>query len=283
VLVSIAKTVRYSLNYLLKVIVGERREALLVGSLIIWGTLCALSPKGVHWLILKVRDPFAEHSYDYKVAEQLAKWRNVQQVSLPINVDGSMFGDFAIGEPDAPIQIVEFADFECPGCRALYAGMRDILDKFKGRYRLVFKNYPLDKGCNPRMKFVLHVNACLAASFIRCAGEQGRFWQGVDFAFTTTLLEGRTRQRPGQRVESQANPLAPESFLSAASSELGLDLIGLSECVDSWRYRDVILREVSEGDSLGLTSTPSIWVNGKMVERPNPQLLEAIFNDITKR
>jgi protein-disulfide isomerase len=61
-----------------------------------------------------------------------------------------------------------------------------------------------------------------------------------------------------------------------------LDLEGLRECVSSHRHLDKIKGEIKEADALGLRSTPSIWINGRRVERPTPDAIEKIFEEILR-
>src|SRR5690606_28441524 len=91
------------------------------------------------------------------------------------------WGDYYVGSPQAPIQIVEFFDYECPFCRKFYGTLRDILKDYEGKYLLVYKNFPIDASCNPSIKFKAHEHACYAAHVARCAGEQGKFHEVLGY------------------------------------------------------------------------------------------------------
>jgi protein-disulfide isomerase/uncharacterized membrane protein len=92
--------------------------------------------------------------------------------------------DFVLGKPDAPVTIVEFADFECAYCRMLSSNLKKIRQKYADKVRFVFKYYPMDGTCNPYMGGqVLHKNACNCAKASYCAGKQGKFWEAHDLLF----------------------------------------------------------------------------------------------------
>lgn len=254
---------------------GDRAALAGAVSLLLWGVVATASPAITYSLAKAVRGAGASHG-NSALAERdpVTAWRQAPQVQIPIVVDAGAFGDYAKGDAAAPIQIVEFADFECPGCRVLYAALGPLLEKFKGRYYFIFKNYPLDSACNPGITRKFHENACFAAYFIRCAGEQGRFWEALDYAFTDPVLE-----RDGESDDAKVQQVR-DVMLSDGAAALGLDPQALRECVASERYLTRVRGEVKQGDELGLHSTPSFWVNGRKVERPTPDALEQIFSAI---
>jgi uncharacterized membrane protein/predicted DsbA family dithiol-disulfide isomerase len=214
--------------------------------------------------------------------DPVAAWRGAPRVDIPLSLNSGAFGDYSKGDPNALIQIVEFADFECPGCRVMYSALDQLLERFKGRYQLIFKNYPLDSACNPGITRSFHRNSCFAAYFARCAGEQGRFWEALEYLFTEPLLELSSGADRGEAdsLDKQSSVDVRESLLEDGASELGLDPQGLRECVNSGRYLARVQEEVKQGDNLGLRSTPSFWVNGRKVEHPTPEVLNQIFSGI---
>ncbi len=242
---------------------GSARKSLV--GLVLVGLLSAIAPEAVY----SVASRNSATSTKLPTEEAIARWKAQRVVSVESDFSGGAFSDYSIGAADAPIQIVEFADFECPGCRVLYARMHELLKKYEGKYRFVFRNYPLDQECNPSIKKEFHRYACLAASFTRCAGEQGRFWQALDFVFTDPVMtdERTTLDVRGFLVEQ-------------ASQTLGLDGQAMDECVTSRRYYPKLQRDIEEANRVGLQSTPSVWINGKQVERPTIDTIEGILKDI---
>jgi protein-disulfide isomerase len=201
--------------------------------------------------------------------DPLWSWEHAPKNEIKVNLDGSAFGDYSKGIPNAPVQIVEFADFECPACRRLHSILKSVLEKFPGTYHVVFRNYPLDISCNPSFGRPMHPYACSAAFFSRCAGEQGKFWEAVDFLFHYEVLEG---DAPAADVQNE--------LIEVGSRDLMLDKDAVKECLLSGRYGQKIVDDVAEGNRIGLTGTPAVWINGKAV--PNSLLLslERVFAKI---
>jgi protein-disulfide isomerase/uncharacterized membrane protein len=201
--------------------------------------------------------------------DPLAVWQGAPLVDIPVVLDKGAFGDFAKGTPDAPIQIVEFADFECPGCRAMYFRMLDLLEAYPGKFHLVFRHYPLDRSCNPGMQHDLHMYACIAAEFSQCAGEQGKFWEATEWLFSAPELEAAA---PAAEVK--------ENLIVKGSAQLGLDTQAIRECLSSGRHLKKIQQDIASADRLGLESTPSFWINGRLLRRANPDGMRKVFDHI---
>lgn len=183
-------------------------------------------------------------------------------------LDGSSFGDYYKGSLEAPIEIVEFADFECPGCRNLHVFLEGFLKEFEGKYRFVFRNFPLDNKCNPTIPREFHKYACSAAMYSRCAGEQGKFWEAQDYLFTAPEFENHDI---GANVEAL--------LIENGSKSLGLDSVALKECIRSQRYLPKLRDDITEATRIGLQFTPSIWINGRFVEKISAESLRTIINE----
>jgi len=199
--------------------------------------------------------------------DPVEEWTASSPTTFNLEVGKGAFGDYSLGEPSAPIQIVEFADYECPACKMMHEVMKKLLEEYQGRYLFVFKNYPLDQSCNPEMQHKLHEFACVAAFYSRCAGEQGKFWEANTVLFLRDAERGELKR---------------ESLLTDGSRELGIDEAAARECLESDRYRAVILRDIKAGSAAGLQGTPSVWVNGKLVTRPGYETFTRIFDTILK-
>ena len=106
-------------------------------------------------------------------------------------------GGHYLGAEHPVVTIIEFSDYECPYCRQAHTQMRDLLERFPTRLRLVHRHYPLDGSCNSSIKARMHENACFAATVAECAGRQDRFWQANDYLFA----EARTlHARPNAEI-----------------------------------------------------------------------------------
>ncbi len=203
------------------------------------------------------------------VRESVLAWKSSPAVSVPVSPNGGALGDYAKGTPGAPIQIVEFADFECPGCRRLYFALSELLQSYPGQYQLVFRNYPLDHRCNPGITKEFHRSACAAALFSRCAGEQGKYWESLDWLFSLPELEDGLSLEDVQSI-----------LVTKGPQELELDPEGLGECMASDRQAKKIRDDIAIADQLGLESTPAFWINGKRFPRPTVEGLSVVFSSI---
>jgi protein-disulfide isomerase/uncharacterized membrane protein len=156
----------------------------------------------------------------------------------------------SIGPKDAPVTIVEFSDFQCPYCRIGAMTMNSVLNRYPGKVRLVFRNFPLDPSCNPMVQHAMHPVACIAARTTVCANKQGKFKEVYENIF-----------------EHQAN-LATQGAGSPTelAKESGANPEQLSSCVAAPETAAAISRDIEEAKRLGIQSTPTFFVNGKKVE-----------------
>jgi protein-disulfide isomerase/uncharacterized membrane protein len=254
-------------EYVLLILRGRRAAVVGLVAIGLVGVTAAVSPR----IVLKVvQDAGSTMHEQVQKQDWVSQWRNSEEVSVRIEQAPGAFADYSKGVPEAPIQIVEFADIECQGCRATYREMEQILGHYQGLFRLVFKNFPLDNACNPEIPRKFHEHACVAAYITRCAGEQGKFWEALDLLFNDPALEGEKTDQEG----------IAEALVDNASQALGLDLEGLQECVNSGRYKSKMESDVQEGVRLKLASTPTFFINGRLVPSPSPQALQAIFDAI---
>jgi len=143
----------------------------------------------------------------------------------------------SLGPKDAPVTIVEYADYECPYCQRAQETIDQLLERYPGKVRLVHRDFPLD----------FHSRAKVAARASYCAGEQDRFWE-----FHRSILA-----TPGR--------LADEDLKRAAAA-LKLDDGAFSTCLASERYEAQIQESLDEGLELGVSSTPTFFINGRLVK-----------------
>ncbi len=148
-----------------------------------------------------------------------------------------------LGDPNAPVTIVEYGDFQCPSCGAFFGSVEPAL---KARYidtgkaKLVFKNFP---WIGPESK--------RAAEAAACAGAQGRFWEYHDALYANQHGEN-------------AGFLTPET-LKTFAARLGLDTAAFGACLDSGAYRAAVVADFNEVRRLGLTGTPTFLINGQRI------------------
>lgn len=151
------------------------------------------------------------------------------------------------GQPDAPVVIMEFADFQCGGCMNFATFRKPLIKDYidNGTVRFVWYDFPLVQ---------IHKNAVLAARAGRCANEQGQFWPMHDRIFAE---QGRW---------SESNDAA--NLFIRYAGEVGLDRAAFSECLRSDKYQKEVSENYELGNTLGVNATPTLFINGKKVQEP---------------
>lgn len=145
------------------------------------------------------------------------------------------------GPEDAPVTIVEFGDFRCGFCgRFARETMKPLLAQYEGRVRFVYRNFIIFGQ--------LSYEAALAAE---CAEDQEKYWEYHDLLF-----------------ENQ-QALTTEMF-STLASDLALDMDAFTTCFESQAHRQAITDDVVYSESLGLTGTPTFFINGRLVSGAQP-------------
>ena len=156
-----------------------------------------------------------------------------------------------MGDPNAPITMVEFSDYQCPFCLRYFNNTLEQVKKNyveTGKVFYVFKDFPITQ---------IHPQAPKAAEAAECAGDQGRYWEMHDRLFQ------------GQQPEWNQNPDAVTIFKGYAQ-ELGLDMDAFNDCLDSGQYTDEVAADLDEGVRAGVTGTPSFFINGQMISGAQP-------------
>ncbi len=149
------------------------------------------------------------------------------------------------GQADAPVTIMEFADFQCPGCGGFARFSKPLIKDYidNGTVRFVWYDFPLVQ---------IHRNAVLAARAGRCANEQNGFWAFHDIVFA----------RQSQWSESGEAAKLFEDF----AQQTGLDRGAFGTCLRSEKYQQEVSESYQLGTTLGVQGTPTLFVNGKRVQ-----------------
>jgi len=169
--------------------------------------------------------------------------RQPEVISLGPGVKIDVSNDPVIGNPRAPVTIIEFSDFECPACRTMHEEViGPLLRNYKSEVRLIHKDYPLDRPCNPGMTFNMHENACEAAAAAECARQKGRYE-----SYSERLWK--------------AEDLSVPKLLEMAKQE-GLDPESFQQCMNSDETMAAIVADAKAGDAIGLEATPTFVING---------------------
>jgi len=160
------------------------------------------------------------------------------------------------GNPDAPVTLEEFGDFQCPPCGKFSEFVEELLKEYNSRLRLVFRNFPLSG----------HEHAREAALAAEAAGLQGKFWEMHD----TLYREQETWTKA---------PNVRELFESYAGT-IGLNVDQFKKDVDGDKARERVDSDRALADFLGVKATPTLFINNRPVDPKdkNPEGVRAAIN-----
>jgi protein-disulfide isomerase len=187
-----------------------------------------------------VRDKITEHLRQRRIA----KLKGAYMQTLRANAKVSMrlapprarvsTADAPVrGSLDAPVTIVEFADYECPYCQQVQPALSKLEAEYKGKIAFVYKDVPLP----------MHANAQKASEAAHCAGVQGKYWEFHDVLATSKQLD------------------VPQ--LKQNATAMKLDTVAFNKCLDSGEKAPVIKGHMAEAQAFGLQGTPSFFINGR--------------------
>ena len=148
------------------------------------------------------------------------------------------------GDPEAPITIVEWSDYECPFCARFYSQTLAQLDENyikTGKVKLVFRDFPLS----------FHPNAQKAAEAAECAGDQDKYYDMHDKLFESGVTGGTT------------------AFKQYAA-DIGLDTAEFDACLDSGEKASEVSKDMQDGQAAGVRGTPGFIINGQLVSGAQP-------------
>jgi protein-disulfide isomerase len=140
------------------------------------------------------------------------------------------------GSPTAPVQIIEFSDFQCPYCGDAARTVKQLKEKFGDKVSIVFRHFPLE----------IHPAAPKASEAALCANDVGKFWEYHDKAF------------------ANQSALSPAD-LTKYATELGLDAAAFDACLSSGKHAADVKADMEYGTKLGIEGTPAFYVNGRFL------------------
>jgi protein-disulfide isomerase len=170
------------------------------------------------------------------------------EVIVPTPFDVPNVQGTAIGDPNAPVRIDEYSDYQCPYCRQFQENTLPLL--------------AANEIADGTVYFVYHPFSFIgqeskdAANAAFCAGDQGRFWD-----YSETLFANQTGENIGSFSEAR---------LQAFGEALNLDTATFNACVSQVQHRDQVNQEYAQGVAAGVQSTPSFVINGKLVKGALP-------------
>jgi len=175
----------------------------------------------------------------------LEKQLPANQPNIPLEI--SVDNDPIIGNPDAPITIIEFSDFQCPFCARFHIQtLPTIMEEYieKGDVKLVFRDFPLQN---------IHPNAVPASVAAECANEQGKFKQMHDILFE--------RQNEWSNLET----VYAIDLFNQYSKQINLEQEQFTSCLSTGKYVKEIQNDLNEGRTYGITGTPGFFIGNQEI------------------
>ncbi|HMB79781.1 MAG TPA: thioredoxin domain-containing protein [Vicinamibacterales bacterium] len=155
------------------------------------------------------------------------------------------------GSATAPIEMIEFSDFQCPFCLRADPTVQQVLSTYGDRIRFVYRHYPLPN----------HPFARPAAEAAACANEQGKFWPFHD------------------RLFASPSKLSDADFKQYAT-DLGLNTAQFNSCVDTHKLKAQVDKDVKDGEEAGVNGTPAFFINGRMISGAQPfEVFKKLIDD----
>src|SRR6267378_61845 len=174
------------------------------------------------------------------LAEKLGSGARVQVLLKepdPPFLNVGIAGGATRGDANAAVTVIEFTDFQCSACGAMYPIVEEVLKSYGNRVRFVIRNFPLT---------TVHANAFHAAQAAEAAKAQGKFWEYIDFLFKNqTALD--------------------TDSLKKYATQVGLDRKRFDADLDAGKYDATIRRDIEEGEVYGVEATPTFFINGAVL------------------
>jgi len=206
-------------------------------------------------LVLAVRPNITGNA----VADNVVPTAGNQLSNVPSVVEVSEDDDAVLGDPDAPVTIIEFSDYECPFCgRFVLNTLPQLKETYidTGKVKLIYRDFPLG----------FHQDAQKAAEATEVARELGgdeAFWMMHDKIFETAQMS--------------------VSELKGYARDFGLDGAAFDSLLDSGKYAEEVQKDFQDGQKAGVSGTPTFFINGKMLVGAQPfeafeQIIEGELN-----
>lgn len=215
-----------------------------------WGAMIVI----IIIIILSLITAFAFYIYNFTKTIKKEGSSGIKQVELSEEERKLIEGEnnYWLGAPNPKITIVEFSDFACPYCKNSFPKIREIGLKYKDSVKIIFRDMPLQETS---------LELALAG---RCAGEQGLFW----------LMHDKLFQNQG---------ISETEKLIELANQIGADKNKFSSCLNNQKYLNNIQKDFSDGKSLGISGTPTWFVNGNKIEGDVPtNVWEEIIGELLK-
>jgi protein-disulfide isomerase len=189
---------------------------------------------------------------------------DVNAIQIASDQSGNI-ADNVSGKADSKVTLIEYADYQCPGCAGVYPTIKSVTEEYADRVAFVFRNFPLT---------TIHANAKAAAATSEAAGLQGKFWEMHDKVYK------------GQSSWSNLSESARVEFFANYAKELNLDMDKFNKDIVSSSVSQKISFDLAVGKKAKVDSTPTFFLNGVKLDQSvwadAAKLKEAIDTELSK-
>lgn len=169
-------------------------------------------------------------------------YNSIQKSKAPVSVTISD-GDHVIGNKNAKVQVIEYADFQCPYCASYDKVMTQLISNYQDKIFYVYKNFPL---------LTIHDNALLSAVGSEAAAKQGKFWEYKKVVF--------------ENQKDWESSLDAQNKIKSYLPSIGIDADKWESDLQDKTLQDKVMTSYQEAMDLGLNGTPSVIINGQRVD-----------------
>ena len=194
-------------------------------------------------------DHIAVNGVGTKLLLSSKRTNTVQQLDLTFVADINTDGDPSMGDPQAPVKVVVFSDFQCPYCSKVGILLEYILEHNAETVQIIYKQFPLP----------FHKEATAAAIASLAAQNQGKFWEMHDLLF-----------QHGKELS--------EDMIQSLAKEAGLDMKQFNKDLSDAILAERVQQDIEDGRMAGVRGTPTIFVNGRTLEERSPEGLQALVD-----
>lgn len=161
------------------------------------------------------------------------------------STDNGNIGDHVYGNIDSTVTLINYGDFQCPGCGTTHKIIKPIVEQYRDQIRFVFRNFPL---------FSIHPNAKAAAGSAEAAGLQGKFWEMHDMIYET------------QDSWSSLSSTERTNLFTKYAKDLGLDIKQFTADLNSNDITKKIAFDFALGQKAKVAATPTFFLNGNQLD-----------------
>ncbi|PIR04482.1 MAG: disulfide bond formation protein DsbA [Candidatus Magasanikbacteria bacterium CG11_big_fil_rev_8_21_14_0_20_39_34] len=172
----------------------------------------------------------------------LSKLTGLSGSTLTTSIDAK---DHVSGNPNAPLTLVEYSDFQCPACKHYYPLVKQLVKSHENDLQVVYRHFPLES---------IHEHALLAAQAAEAASLQGRFWDMHDILFNTQDI--------------WVNDENPKERIIQYAESLRLDIDQFRNDMDSKEVTERVNRDINSGHKANISGTPTFFLNGVQIQAP---------------